>query len=120
MRNPQGGVPEVESWARNNARGISKKDYLRRNLRVGILEEGPWKKDSRRGSGGTSRDPWRDIQGPSGATQDLPGASRTTFWPERKSVLKPLCFSGESGAGDLLACTGARQHAPSTAPAHKS
>ena len=120
MRNPQGRVPEVESWGRNPARGISKKDYLRRNLRVGILEEGPWKKGSRRGSGGTSRKPWRDIQGPSGATKDLPGASRTTFWPERKSVLKPLCFSGESGAGDLLACTGARQHARSTAPAHKS
>ena len=89
MRSPQGGVPEVESWGRNLAGGIYKKDYLRRNLRVGILEEGAWKKDSRRGSGGTSRKPWRDIQAPSGATKDLPGASRTTFWPERKSVLKP-------------------------------
>ena len=63
MRNPQGGVPEVESWGRNPARGISKKDHLKRDLRVGILEEGPWKKDSRalgappESPGGTSRGP---------------------------------------------------------------
>ena len=74
-----------------SARGILRKDGLRRNLRVGILVEGPWQKDSRRDSG-ASREPWRDIQEPSGATKDLAGVTRTTFWAQRKSVLKPCVF----------------------------
>ena len=115
MRNPQGGIPEVESWGRNPARRILNKDYLRRNLRVGILEEAPWKTP-----GNTSREPWRDIQGPSGATKDLPEATGTTFWAERKSVLKPLCFSAKSDATECFVCTGARRHARSTVPAHTS
>ena len=51
---PEGGILAEESWTR-------------------IQEEG-----TQKGSGGTSREPWRDIQEPSGATKDLPGATRTT------------------------------------------
>ena len=104
----------------DSTRGILKKDGLRRNLRIGILVEGPWQKDSRRGSGATSKEPWRIIQGPSGATNYLREVTRTSFWAERKGVLKPFYLSAEGGASDLLACTGTRQHARSTAPANKS
>ena len=72
----------MEPWERNPAKGILRKVFLRRDLRVGILEEAPWKTP-----GNSSREPWRDIQGPSGATKDLPEATWTTFWAQRKSVL---------------------------------
>ena len=122
-RNPGRGILEEESWRWKPERRILAKESWKRipwsespeNPGGRIREEG-----TRRGSEATSRHPWRDIQGPSGPTKDPLGATRTTIWAERKSVLKPLCFSEESGAGDLLACTGARQHARSTAPAHKS
>ena len=110
----------MESWRRNPGRGILKKDSLRRNLRGGILEGEVWKKDPRKGFGGTSRDLWRGIQESSEGIWGTPRAPRTTFWAERQSVLKPLCFSAESGATECFVCTGARQHAPSTAPVHKS
>ena len=138
-RNPVGGIPEEECCRRNPGRGILglvvlEEESLRWNPRGGILdneswrmnlgrgnlEEESWKQDPRRASGGTSREPWRGTQESSGGIWDLPQATRTTFWAQKKSVLKPLCFSTESGATDLLACTGARQHARSTAPAHKS
>ena len=66
----------MESWGRNPARGILKKDSLRRNLRGGILEEESWKKDPRRAlgappesSGGTPRSPLKA----SGASLEPPG-----------------------------------------------
>ena len=113
-------IQEMESWERNPGGGIPKQESLRRNLKGGSLEEELWKKDPRRAFGGTSREPWRGTQESSGGIWDLPQATRTTFWPQKKSVLKPLCFSAKSGATDLFVCTGARQHPPSTAPAHKS
>ena len=96
----------METWERNPANGNLKKILLRRNLRVGILEEAPWKTH-----GGTSREPWGEIQGPSGAPEDLPVATKTTFWAEEKCAGTMMFFSEESGAIELLACTGARQHA---------
>ena len=114
----------MEAWRRNPARGILEEESLRWKPERGILAKESWRRiqeeGTQKGSGATSRQPWRDIQGPSGATKDLTEATRRTIWAERKSVLKPLCFSEESGATDLLACTGARPHARSTAPAHKS
>ena len=103
------------SWGRNPGRGILREHSLGRNPRGGNLEKESWKQDPRRASGAISRQPWEDLQGHSGA-----GATRATFWAEEKNVSKPLRFSAKSGATDLLACTGARRHAPSTAPAHKS
>ena len=62
----------MESWGMNPGRGILKKDSLRRNLRGGILEEESWKKDPRRGFGGTSRDLWRGTKEPSEAIWGTP------------------------------------------------
>ena len=102
------GNPEEEILEKQCQEGIPSKESSRKNPSEEILEEGSWKRNPEKGTGTL----W--------SHQEIPGVTRTTFWAERKSVLKPLCFSEESGATDLLACTGARRHAPSTAPEHKS
>ena len=67
----------MESWRRKPGRGILKEDFLRRNLRGGILGEESWKKDDpRRGSGGTSKSSGGAARSPpktSGASLEPPG-----------------------------------------------
>ena len=66
----------MESWRRKPGRGILKKDFLRRNLRGGILGGESWKKDPRRGSGRTSESSGGTPRSPlkaSGASLEPPG-----------------------------------------------
>ena len=65
------------------------------------------------------KDTQEPSEGMASGIWDLPGVTRT-ICAEKESVLKPCSFSEGSGATDLLACTRARQHARSSAPAHKS
>ena len=44
----------MESWRSKPGRGILREDFLRGNLRGGILGEESWKKDLIRGPGGPS------------------------------------------------------------------
>ena len=94
--NPWGGILEVESRRKNPGRGILEEESLRWKPEGGILAEESWRRIQeegiQKGSGATSRQPWRDIQGPSGPTKDLTEATRRTIWAERKSVLNHCVF----------------------------
>ena len=112
-RNPRGGIMQEKSRTRNPGGGILEKECWRRNLGQGALEE-----ESCRGKG--SGRIWTSTQEASGSTWEPPGVIWSTFWAERQSVLNLLCLSTKSDAIDHFACTGARQHARSPQPVHKS